>query len=125
MRVLVPDRSLAGIHIFFPDPWPKKRHHKRRLIAFPFTALLARKLVLPGPSVPAGYLYAVTDWEDYAHWILRELSGTAGLENPCNGFAERQSWRPETKFERKGREKNHQVWELFFEARETGDRDGQ
>ena len=131
MRVLVPDRSLAGIHVFFPDPWPKTRHHKRRLITFPFTALLAQKLALSepsfrgAPSVPAGYLYAVTDWEDYAHWMLRELSETPGLENPYKGFAERQSWRPETKFECKGREKNHQVWELFFEARKTGDRDGQ
>jgi tRNA (guanine-N7-)-methyltransferase len=125
MRDFIPDRSLAGIHIFFPDPWPKKRHHKRRLITFPFTALLARKLALPGPSVPAGYVYAVTDWEDYAHWMLRELSGTAGLENAYDGFAERQEWRPETKFERKGREKNHRVWELFFEACETGDRYGQ
>jgi tRNA (guanine-N7-)-methyltransferase len=125
MRVLVPDRSLAGIHIFFPDPWPKKRHHKRRLITFPFTALLARKLALCEPSVPAAYVYAVTDWEDYAHWMLQELSGTAGLENAYDGFAERQDWRPETKFERKGREKNHRVWELFFEACETGDRYGQ
>ncbi|MDR0710082.1 MAG: tRNA (guanosine(46)-N7)-methyltransferase TrmB [Spirochaetaceae bacterium] len=131
MRVLVPDRSLAGIHIFFPDPWPKKRHHKRRLITFPFTALLARKLALSetsfrgAPSVPAGYVYAVTDWEDYAYWILRELSGTAGLKNAYDGFAERQDWRPETKFERKGKEKKHKVWELFFEACETGDHYGQ
>jgi tRNA (guanine-N7-)-methyltransferase len=131
MRVLVPDRSLAGIHVFFPDPWPKKRHHKRRLITFPFTALLARKLALSetslrnSPSVPAGYVYAVTDWEDYAHWMLRELSGTAGLKNVYDGFAEKQDWRPETKFERKGREKNHKVWELLFEACETGDYHGQ
>jgi tRNA (guanine-N7-)-methyltransferase len=125
MRVLVPDRSLAGIHIFFPDPWPKKRHHKRRLITFPFTALLARKLALSAPPVRAGYVYAVTDWEDYARWILEELSRTPGLKNTCDGFAERQIWRPETKFERKGREKNHRVWELFFEACETGDQYGQ
>ncbi|MDR1352359.1 MAG: tRNA (guanosine(46)-N7)-methyltransferase TrmB [Treponema sp.] len=116
MRGFVPDRSLAGIHVFFPDPWPKKRHHKRRLISFPFTALLARKLALPGPSAPAGYVYAVTDWEDYAGWILNELSETPGLKNPYNGFAEKQAWRPETKFERKGRENGRGVWELYFEA---------
>jgi tRNA (guanine-N7-)-methyltransferase len=116
MRRFVPDHSLAGIHVFFPDPWPKKRHHKRRLISFPFTALLARKLALPGPSAPAGYVYVVTDWEDYAGWIMKGLSETPGLKNAYNGFAEKQAWRPETKFEHKGREKNHGVWELYFEA---------
>jgi tRNA (guanine-N7-)-methyltransferase len=125
LRSVVPDSSLAGIHVFFPDPWPKKRHHKRRLITFPFTALLARKLVMPEPPLPGGYVYMVTDWEDYAEWALRELSGTPGLENVYNGFAEPQSWRPETKFERKGKEKNHKVWELYFEAnQESGDSDG-
>jgi tRNA (guanine-N7-)-methyltransferase len=115
MRLLVPDHALAGIHIFFPDPWPKKRHHKRRLITFPFTALLARKLALPVPSSQAAYVYVVTDWEDYADWIMRELSETPGLKNAYDGFADKQDWRPETKFERKGVEKNHKVWELYFE----------
>jgi tRNA (guanine-N7-)-methyltransferase len=117
MRLMIPDRALAGIHVFFPDPWPKKRHHKRRLITFPFTALLARKLAPPGFSCQAAYIYAVTDWEDYALWMLRELSKAPGIENAYNGFAEKQAWRPKTKFERKGMEKNHGVWELYFESR--------
>jgi tRNA (guanine-N7-)-methyltransferase len=116
MRRLVPDRALAGIHVFFPDPWPKKRHHKRRLITFPFTALLAQKLAPAGAGGEAAYIYAVTDWEDYAHWMLRELSGTSGIENAYGGFAGKQAWRPETKFERKGLAKDHKVWELYFEV---------
>jgi tRNA (guanine-N7-)-methyltransferase len=113
MEKLVPDRSLAALHIFFPDPWPKKRHHKRRLITRPFTDLLARKLAA------GGYLYMVTDWADYAGWALEELSSTPGLRNAhgaaCGGFAPSRSWRPQTAFERKGLAKNHEVWELFFE----------
>jgi tRNA (guanine-N7-)-methyltransferase len=100
--------SLGALHVFFPDPWPKKRHHKRRLIARPFTNLLAEKLC------PRGYLYMVTDWADYGDWALAELSATAGLVNPHGGFAPPQDWRPRTKFEQKGIEKNHQVRELFF-----------
>jgi tRNA (guanine-N7-)-methyltransferase len=110
---IIPERigenSAAGFHIFFPDPWPKKRHHKRRLIRRPFTDLLASRLV------PGGYVYMVTDWEDYGSWALAELSATPGLRNKYAGFAPPQSWRPETKFERKGIEKRHQVRELFFE----------
>jgi tRNA (guanine-N7-)-methyltransferase len=116
MRLLVPDGALAGIHVFFPDPWPKKRHHKRRLVTFPFTALLAQKLAPEGAGGEAAYIYAVTDWEDYAHWMLREFSMTPGIENTYGGFAGKQAWRPETKFERKGLEKDHKVWELYFEA---------
>jgi tRNA (guanine-N7-)-methyltransferase len=128
---LIPDRSLAGVHLFFPDPWPKKRHHKRRLVTRPFTDLLARKLRLSDGAAPdgAGYLYLVTDWEDYAYQAREELSRTPGLGNPYArtpgadapgrdgaGFAPPQSWRPETKFERKGKAQNHGVWELYFEA---------
>jgi tRNA (guanine-N7-)-methyltransferase len=105
---VIPPTSLAAFHLFFPDPWPKKRHHKRRLITRPFTDLLAEKLC------PGGYVYMVTDWADYGDWALAELSATPALKNPHPGFAERQSWRPETKFERKGLEKNHEVRELFF-----------
>jgi tRNA (guanine-N7-)-methyltransferase len=105
---MLPDASLAGIHIFFPDPWPKKRHHKRRLIKRPFTETLAQKLK------EGACLYMVTDWEDYGHWALAELEATAGLVNPYQGFAPPQSWRPQTKFEQKGLAKNHQVRELFF-----------
>jgi tRNA (guanine-N7-)-methyltransferase len=111
----LPPCSLAGIHLFFPDPWPKKRHHKRRLVSRPFTELLASRLE------PAGYLYMVTDWEDYAFWALEELSRTPGLENPWaggagGGFAPPQAWRPETKFEKKGIEEARRVWELYFTA---------
>ncbi|MDR1105075.1 MAG: tRNA (guanosine(46)-N7)-methyltransferase TrmB [Treponema sp.] len=101
--------SLDAFHIFFPDPWPKKRHHKRRLLALPFTGLLAAGLK------SGGYISFATDWEDYAVWALGELSRTAGLVNPYGeGFAPRPAWRPETKFERKGIAKGRQIRELYF-----------
>jgi tRNA (guanine-N7-)-methyltransferase len=100
--------GVSAFHIFFPDPWPKKRHHKRRLITRPFTDLLASKLL------PGGYIYMVSDWADYGEWALRELSATAGLVNKYDGYAEHQQWRPQTEFERKGLLKNHEVRELFF-----------
>ena len=105
---MIPPRSLEGIHLFFPDPWPKKRHHKRRLVKRPFTAALAAGLK------PGGYLYMVTDWEDYAAWALAELGATDELVNSCDGFAQPRDWRPRTAFEKKGLAKNHQVRELFF-----------
>ena len=105
---MIPPRSLEGIHLFFPDPWPKKRHHKRRLVKRPFTAALAAGLK------PGGYLYMVTDWEDYAEWALAELGATDGLVNASGGFAPPQTWRPRTAFEKKGLAKNHQVRELLF-----------
>ena len=105
---MIPPDSLEGIHLFFPDPWPKKRHHKRRLVKRPFTGILAEKLK------PGGYLYMATDWEDYAEWALAELSATKGLSNSCGGFASPQAWRPRTAFEKKGLAKNHQVKELLF-----------
>jgi tRNA (guanine-N7-)-methyltransferase len=112
LEEMIPPASVAAFHIFFPDPWPKKRHHKRRLITRPFTELLADRLA------PGAYLYMVTDWADYGGWALAELSATAGLRNPyagpAGGFAPKQPWRPETKFERKGRDKNHEVRELYF-----------
>jgi tRNA (guanine-N7-)-methyltransferase len=106
---MIPAASVAGFHVFFPDPWPKKRHHKRRLITRPFTSLLASRLA------PGGYLYMVTDWADYGDWALAELSATEGLVNAYDGFAVPQSWRPETRFERKGIEKQHTVRELYFQ----------
>ena len=113
---MIPQDSLEGIHLFFPDPWPKKRHHKRRLVQRPFTGILASRLR------PGGYLYMVTDWEDYAVWALEELGGTEGLVNfygetnsgAAYGFALPQSWRPRTKFEKKGIDKKHEVRELYF-----------
>jgi tRNA (guanine-N7-)-methyltransferase len=108
LEQMIPDGSLEAFHIFFPDPWPKKRHHKRRLITRPFTALLAEKLR------PGGYVYMVTDWADYGDWALAELSATEGLRNVYGGFAPGQAWRPRTRFEQKGLEKNHEVRELYF-----------
>ena len=102
------DRSVSAFHVFFPDPWPKKRHHKRRLITRPFTDLLVSKLL------PGGYIYMVTDWEDYGNWALAELSATPALKNKFSGFAEAMSWRPKTEFEQKGLKKQHEIKELFF-----------
>jgi tRNA (guanine-N7-)-methyltransferase len=107
-RLMIPPASLEAVHLFFPDPWPKKRHHKRRLLTRPFTETLARGLM------PGAYIYMVTDWEDYGNWALAELSATAGLSNPYHGFAPPQGWRPQTKFEQKGLAKNHAVRELIF-----------
>ena len=104
----IADNSIAAFHIFFPDPWPKKRHHKRRLLKRPFTDLLAEKLI------PGGYVYMVSDWADYGDWALRELTATPELVNRYPGFAESQSWRPKTEFERKGLIKNHEIKELLF-----------
>jgi len=104
----IPDNSVSAFHIFFPDPWPKKRHYKRRLVKRPFTDLLAAKLL------PGGYVYMVSDWADYADWALRELSATPALANKYPAFSEPQQWRPETEFEKKAWLKNHEIWELFF-----------
>ena len=104
----VKDTSVSAFHIFFPDPWPKKRHHKRRLITRPFTDMLAGKLL------SGGYIYMVSDWADYGAWALRELSATPGIMNKYAEYAEHQVWRPETEFERKGLLKSHEIRELFF-----------
>ena len=104
----IQDNSVSAFHIFFPDPWPKKRHHKRRLVKRPFTDLLAGKLV------SGGCVYMVSDWADYGEWALKELSATKGLVNKYPAFSEPQRWRPETEFEKKGRLKNHEIRELFF-----------
>jgi tRNA (guanine-N7-)-methyltransferase len=103
--------SLDAIHIFFPDPWPKKKHRKRRLVQRPFTEILANCLK------PNGYLYMVTDWEDYAFSALAELEATSGLSNAYEGFAPYQNWKPLTKFEQKALAKNHEIYGLYF----TGD----
>jgi len=108
MEHRIPDNTVSAFHLFFPDPWPKKRHHKRRLVTRPFTDLLASKLR------SGGYIYMVSDWEDYGNWALAELSATPGLKNKYRSFAEHQIWRPETEFEKKGIKKNHEVKELFF-----------
>ena len=105
---MIPDTSIAGFHIFFPDPWQKKKHHKRRLIHRPRTDLLAQKLQ------ENGYLYMVTDWYDYAEDAFAELSATEELRSKYEGFAPSQTWRPKTKFEQKGLNKAHPITELMF-----------
>ena len=108
LDVMLPDASVEAFHIFFPDPWPKKKHHKRRLLKRPRTDLLSQKLA------EEGYIYFVTDWEEYAGSALQELSETPGLVNKYKDFAEPQSWRPQTKFEKKGIEAGRQIRELLF-----------
>ncbi len=108
LRDMVPPDSLAAIHVFFPDPWPKKRHHKRRLLQPAFAALAASRLA------PGGQLHVATDWEEYAQHVLAVLSGVPGLRNSAEGFAPRPPWRPQTKFERRGQRLGHGVWDLLF-----------
>lgn len=108
LETMAPDASISGFHVFFPDPWQKKKHHKRRLIHRPRTALLAKKLQA------GGYIYMVTDWEDYAEDAFSELSATEELTSCYEGFAPPQPWRPTTKFEQKGMKKNHRIRELLF-----------
>lgn len=103
--------SLDGVHIFFPDPWHKKRHHKRRLIQAPFVALLASRLK------PGGYLHCATDWQEYAEQMLEVLSAEPALQNTAAGYAERPAYRPVTKFEQRGVRLGHGVWDLVFRKR--------
>ena len=105
---MIPLQSLAGIHVFFPDPWPKKRHHKRRLLKPAFVHALALRLR------SGGYLHAATDWEDYANEMLATFSAEPLLANAAQGFAERPSWRPQTKFEARGLKLGHAVFDVLF-----------
>lgn len=113
VRDMIPENSLAGIHIYFPDPWPKKRQQKRRLIQPPFVTLLASRLA------PGGYLHCATDWEEYAQQMLDVLSGEPLLQNTAAGFATQPAWRPQTKFEARGLRLGHGVWDVLFTRRET------
>lgn len=106
---MVGDNSVNGFHIFFPDPWPKKRHHKRRLVQRPKTDLFAQKLT------PGGYICFVTDIIEYAEFALEQLENTPHLKNKYKAFAEPQSWRASTKFERKGLAADRQITEILFE----------
>ena len=112
VRDMLPPGSLAGIHVFFPDPWPKKRHHKRRLLQPAFVALLAERLA------PGGYLHCATDWQDYAEEMLSVLGAEPRLGNTADsrsgGFAPRPDYRPLTKFEQRGLRLGHGVWDLIF-----------
>lgn len=105
---MIADGSLDGVHIFFPDPWHKKRHNKRRLIQAPLVEKLVQKLK------PGGYLHAATDWEDYALQIMEVFSGNTALENTADGYAPRPDYRPLTKFEARGIRLGHGVWDVIF-----------
>jgi tRNA (guanine-N7-)-methyltransferase len=113
LETMIADNSIAGFHIFFPDPWPKKKHHKRRLIQLPFAQLLAKKLA------PNGYIYCVTDWEEYAYQMLEVFDEVKDLVNPHNGFSPPRSWRPTTGFEEKGIRKNHRISEVWVEKKSS------
>ena len=106
-RMIGPN-SLDGVHIFFPDPWPKKRHHKRRLVQPPLVHLLAARMK------PGACLHLATDWEDYAQQMLAVLSSESLLANTSAGFSPRPEHRPLTKFERRGHRLGHDVWDLVF-----------
>lgn len=105
---MLADASLDGIHIFFPDPWHKKRHNKRRLVQAPFVAKLLPKLK------SGGYIHMATDWEEYAAQMLEVLGGFAELQNTVDGYAPTPDYRPETKFEARGKRLGHGVWDLVF-----------
>jgi tRNA (guanine-N7-)-methyltransferase len=108
LRDMIRERSLDGIHVFFPDPWPKKRHHKRRLIQPGLATLLATRLA------PGACLHCATDWEPYARQMLDVLSAEPLLRNTVEGFAPRPAQRPLTRFEARGLGLGHGVWDLVF-----------
>lgn len=112
MDYMLGENSLDGVHIFFPDPWHKSRHHKRRLIQGPFVNRLALHIK------QGGYLHLATDWEPYAQQMLQVLSAEPLIKNTAtdpSGFAEKPSYRPLTKFENRGLKLGHGVWDLVFE----------
>jgi tRNA (guanine-N7-)-methyltransferase len=115
LRHMVAPATLHGVHIFFPDPWHKKRHHKRRLIQPPFVRLLAERLA------PGGYLHCATDWQPYAEQMLAVLRAEPLLANTADAYAPRPDYRPETKFERRGLRLGHGVWDLVFQKKEGAD----
>jgi len=110
LRQAIPEQSLDRVQLFFPDPWPKKRHHKRRIVNEEFLQLIHSRLE------SKGVLHMATDWEEYAQYMLQQLQHTTGFINQgnSNGFAERPVYRPETKFERRGRRLGHGVWDLIW-----------
>jgi len=107
-KTMIPDVCLAGIHIFFPDPWPKKKHHKRRLINPAFTEIISRKLK------PGGYIHTATDWEEYADVILEVFRSNGMLENRYDGYSGSTHLRPVTKFEMKGLKQDHVIRDIYF-----------
>ena len=111
VKEMIAPGSLHGIHVFFPDPWPKKRHHKRRLLQTGFVSALSQRLE------HGGYLHVATDWQEYAEHILEVLSSEPLLENSAPRFAPRPDYRPQTKFETRGLKLGHEVWDMIFHRR--------
>ncbi|MDQ7988551.1 MAG: tRNA (guanosine(46)-N7)-methyltransferase TrmB [Candidatus Dactylopiibacterium sp.] len=111
VRDMIAPASLAGIHVYFPDPWPKKRHHKRRILQPAFVRQLAERLA------PGGYLHCATDWEEYAQFMLETLAAEPLLANTAADYAEKPDYRPLTKFEARGLRLGHGVWDLVFRRR--------
>lgn len=111
LRDMLAADSLDGVHIFFPDPWHKTRHNKRRLIQPPFVAQLVTKLK------PGAYIHVATDWQEYADQILAVLSAQPLLQNTANGFAPRPDYRPLTRFEQRGLKLGHGVWDVVFQRK--------
>ena len=109
-QMIAPD-SLAGVHVFFPDPWHKKKHNKRRLIQPGFVQLLVSRLA------PGGYLHCATDWQPYAEQMLAVLSAEPALRNSAEAYAPKPDYRPLTKFEHRGLKLGHGVWDLVFVRR--------
>jgi tRNA (guanine-N7-)-methyltransferase len=105
---MLTENSLDGVHIFFPDPWHKKRHHKRRLIQAEFVKLLCSRLKV------GAYFHVATDWHEYAEWVLEILQSEPVLKNTANGYAPKPSYRPLTKFENRGINLGHGVWDILF-----------
>jgi tRNA (guanine-N7-)-methyltransferase len=114
VRDMIAPDQLAGVHVFFPDPWHKKRHHKRRLLQPQFVALLASRIA------PGGYLHVATDWADYAQQVLAVLGAEPLLINTVDGYAPRPSYRPLTRFEQRGVRLGHEVFDLVFRRRAAG-----
>ncbi|MBI3524013.1 MAG: tRNA (guanosine(46)-N7)-methyltransferase TrmB [Betaproteobacteria bacterium] len=111
LRDMIPLASLAGVQVFFPDPWPKKRHHKRRLLQPPLVHLLAERLL------PGGILHCATDWEEYAQQMLEVLGAEPLLQNTAADYAARPAYRPQTKFESRGLRLGHGVRDVVFVRR--------
>jgi tRNA (guanine-N7-)-methyltransferase len=110
LRNMLADDSISGFHIYFPDPWHKKRHHKRRIIQSEFVNLLCQKLK------SGGYIHLATDWEEYATWMLNILQSNPQLANQSTSsdYVPRPDYRPLTKFENRGMKLGHGVWDLIF-----------
>lgn len=113
LRDCINDNSLGGLQLFFPDPWPKAKHHKRRIVQPHFVETVTKKLV------PGGFIHFATDWENYAEHmleVLQSVQSAVGIRNvsETNDFIPRPDFRPLTKFEQRGQKLGHGVWDLYF-----------